>query len=305
MPAGIKYNLTPLEVDKELWNQEESFRLSGGFNLVDDKLVAGTILPSLAPLAIDFTTRRAKVVKNVKVYESAAANATAIKVEKLSLAYVNMYLGNGVKAAQVTAIDKTNASYDLLTISLGAAVTAGNILFETTSVVGVKGVYTLTIGTNATAADKLTINGIDYTFAAAAAVDVIAVGASATATAANLQDTVEADNQDFVVKANGAKLVFTQKVAGTGAIPVISVTQTGGGTLAASIAQTTAGTVGTATEPLNVANFLNYARVKVEDGATVTALGEAFEIKESRLELPISAKDKANFRANGGFFIFV
>jgi hypothetical protein len=297
MPAGMKYDLNPLEVEKELWNQSTTFRLSGGFNLDDDKLAAGITLPSLTPLAIDFATRKAKAVKNVKIYENAAANAVVIKIKKNSLAYVNMYLGNGVKAALVTAIDKTNAAYDVLTITLGAAVTDNQILFETTAVVGVKGVYTLTIGTVPAVDDKLTINGTEYTFAAAAAEGKIMIGADKVATTGNLQDTVEADNQDFVVKANGAKLVLTQKVAGTGAIPVIVVTQTGGGTLAATIAQTTAGVSGTSTEPLNVAKFLNYARVKVETGATVTAIGQAYEIKESKLTVPVSAKDKVSLGA--------
>jgi hypothetical protein len=302
MPAGMKYDLNPLEVEKELWNQSTTFRLSGGFNLDDDKLAAGITLPSLTPLAIDFATRKAKAVKNVKIYENAAANAVVIKIKKNSLAYVNMYLGNGVKAALVTAIDKTNAAYDVLTITLGAAVTDNQILFETTAVVGVKGVYTLTIGTVPAVDDKLTINGTEYTFAAAAAEGKIMIGADKVATTGNLQDTVEADNQDFVVKANGAKLVLTQKVAGTGAIPVIVVTQTGGGTLAATIAQTTAGVSGTSTEPLNVAKFLNYASVKVETGATVTAIGQAYEIKESKLTVPVSAKDKVSL---GARFMFV
>lgn len=305
MPAGIKYDLTPLGTEKELCRAETIFRLSGGFNLDDDKLVADTHLPVLAPLAVDFATRKAKAVKNVKVYENAAANATAIKIEKNSLAYVDMYLSNGTKAAQVTAINKSNAAYDTLTVTLGAAVIAGNILFEASgaSANAAKGVYTLTIGTVPVADDKLTINGIDYIFAAAAAEDKIMIGADKVATAGNLQDTVEADNQDFVVKANGAKLVFTQKVAGVGAIPVIVVTQTGGGTLAATIAQTTAGSAGVvASDPMNVANFLNYARVKVEVGATVTAIGQAFEIKESKLTVPVSAKDKVSL---GARFMFV
>lgn len=304
MPAGIKYSLDPLAVEKELCNIATVYRLAGGFNLVDDKLVAGSFLSHLAPLAVDFTTRKAKALKNVKIYENAAANATEIKVEKNSLAYVNMFLGNGSKAAQVTAIDKTNASYDLVTITLSAAVIVGEILFETSAATaGTKGVYTLTIGTIPAVDDKLTINGIDYIFAAAAAENKIMIGATAVATAANLQDTVEHDNPDFLVKSNGAKLVFTQKVAGVGAIPVIVVTQTGGGTLAATIAQTTAGVSAViGTEPLNVANALNYARVKVEDGATITAVGQAFEIKEKDLYLPVHAKDKANL---GSRFMFV
>lgn len=194
MPAGIKYSLDPLAVEKELCNLATVYRLAGGFNLVDDKLVAGTHLPHLAPLAVDFTTRKAKAVKNVKVYENAASNATAIKVEKNSLAYVGMFIGTGTKGAQVDAIDKTNASYDTLTIAaaLTEAVTAGQVLFESTLV---------------------------------------------------------------------------------------------GGTIVK-----------------NVANALNYARVKVEDGATVTAIGQAYEIKEKSLDLPVCDKDKTSL---GARFMFV
>ena len=312
MAAGVKYSLTPLAVEPENCRIETIVRGTGGFNLSLTNLTVGEFLPPLAPLAINLTTRSAVAVKNVKVYENALANATAIKVVKGSLAYTGMFLGNGSNAAEVTAVDKTNALYDALTITLGAAVTAGDILMEVagaSSVVNaVKGIYTLTIGTVPVADDKLSINGIEYTFAAAAAEGKIMIGANAIATAANLQDTVEADNQNFVVKANGAKLVFTQKVAGTGAIPAIVVTQTGGGTLAASIAETTAGVAGVVnavTEPLNVANFLNYARTKIELGATITNILAVHEIQESKLELPISAKDKVNFRANGGLYTFV
>lgn len=299
MPAGVKYSLDPLATEKELCNLATVYRLAGGFNLVDDKLVAGTYLPHLAPLAVDFTTRKAKAVKNVKVYENAASNATAIKVEKNSLAYANMYLGNGSKAAQVTAIDKTNATYDLLTITLGAAVTAGNVLFEVGATASVKAVHKITIGTNAANTDTLTIDGVVYTFATAAAEGVIAVGGTALATAANLEDAVSAQYEGvFSVKADGAKLVLTQLVPGVGAIPVISKT----GTIAATVATTTEAVVGTSTEPLNVANALNYARVKVEDGATITALGQAYEIKEKDLYLPVHAKDKTSL---GARFMFV
>lgn len=194
MPAGMKYDYTPQEVEKEICRQDTIYRLSGGFNLEDDKLVDGVYLPHLAPLAIDFTTRKAVAVKNVKIYEDAASDATKLKIEKNSLAYVGMIIGTGAKGATVSAIDKSNSSYDELTVAaaLGATVKAGQVLFE----------------------------------------------ASAT-----------------------------------------------GGTTVK-----------------NVANFLNYARVKVENGATVTAVGRAYEIIESKLSLPISSKDKASLGAN---FMFV
>lgn len=45
------------------------------------------------------------------------------------------------------------------------------------------------------------------------------------------------------------------------------------------------------------ANFLNYAWTKVEAGASVTAIGQAFEIRPSRLLAPISEKDKETLGA--------
>lgn len=50
------------------------------------------------------------------------------------------------------------------------------------------------------------------------------------------------------------------------------------------------------------ATALNYAWTKVEPGATVTAIGRAFEIKESKLIVPISAKDKESL---GDRFMFI
>ena len=40
------------------------------------------------------------------------------------------------------------------------------------------------------------------------------------------------------------------------------------------------------------ATALNYAWTKVEAGATVTAIGQAYEIRPTRLIVPISDKDK-------------
>ena len=308
MAAGISYDLAAQAASPEVCNVASIYRLAGGFNLEDAALVAGSKLAPLAPLSVNFATRKAVAVKSVKVQANAAYNATEIRIVKGSLAYVGMFIGNGAVAAEVTAIDKTNAAYDKLTTTLTQAVTAGDVLFETagasSNVVAVKGVYTATIGTIPVVDDVLTVNGTGYSFAAAAAEGKIMIGATAIATAANLQDVLEADNQNFVVKANGAKLVFTQKVAGVGAIPTIAVTQTGGGTLAASIAETTAGVAAGAsvTAPKNIANVLNYAEVTVGTGETVTAIGQVFEIVEANLSLPLSAVDKANL---GARFMFV
>ena len=191
MPAGIKYDLKGQEVEKELYNVKSGYRLAGGFNIDDSDIDDGQYIPVLAPLAVDFKTRTAKVSKSVKAVE--AINATTLKVQKGSFAKVNMHLGNGAKGATISAIDTTNANYDTLTLSATIdGVKAGDVLFEAKT-------------------------------------------------------------------ANG-------------------------------------------NEVKNPANFLNYARVKKEAGATVTALGQAYEIQTNKLYVPVSDKDKETL---GARFMFI
>ena len=83
MPAGIKYDLKGQEVEKELYNVKSGYRLAGGFNIDDSDIDDGQYIPVLAPLAVDFKTRTAKVSKSVKAVE--AINATTLKVQKGSL----------------------------------------------------------------------------------------------------------------------------------------------------------------------------------------------------------------------------
>lgn len=128
MPAGIHYDLKPMDVLREMCRFDTVKRLSGGVNFEDKNVPEGTMLMPLTPLAVDLKTRKAVAVKNVKVVET--ANGTAIKVAKYSLAYVGMHLGNGEAGATVSAIDKSNASYDLLTVSAALDVAAGDVLFE-------------------------------------------------------------------------------------------------------------------------------------------------------------------------------
>ena len=191
MPAGIKYDLKGQEVEKELYNVKTGYRLAGGFNIEDSDIDDGQYIPVLAPLAVDFKTRTAKVSKSVKAVE--AINATTLKVQKGSFVKVSMHLGNGTKGATISAIDTTNANYDTLTLSATIdGVKAGDVLFEAKT-------------------------------------------------------------------ANG-------------------------------------------NEVKNPANFLNYARVKKEAGATITALGQAYEIQTNKLYVPVSDKDKETL---GARFMFI
>ncbi len=194
MAVGIKYEVKPQDNVSEFCRFDTVYRLSGGFHLNVSKLKSGTMLPPMTPLALDFATRTATPVVNVKVFEDITATDTEIKVAKKSLAYVGMFVGNGSKGAEVESIDTSNVDYDVLTTKepLGAVVKKDVVLFETTAVGGTK-----------------------------------------------------------------------QK---------------------------------------NVAVALNYAWTKVEDGATVTAVGQVYEIKTSKLVCPISQKDKDDL---GDRFMFI
>ncbi len=194
MPAGFKYDMNLIEkVMPEMCRFETVYRLSGGFNLDISNLAGVDAIPPLTPVVIDFVTRKAVAVINVEVVESISAGATALKVKKGSLVGVGAHLGNGSNGGTVTAIDKSNADYDLVTLAEGSTLVAekGAVLFEATAVGG-----------------------------------------------------------------KSAK---------------------------------------------RTANFLNYAWTKVVEGATITAIGRAYEIRPTRLIAPISEKDKASL---GDRFLF-
>ncbi len=194
MPAGFKYETKPIEgVLPEMCRFDTVYRLSGGFNLDISNLSGVKAIPPLTPLVLDFKARKATAVVNVQVYEKIEAGTTSLKIKKGSLAFVGMHLGNGTNGGTVTAIDKSNESYDVITLadSPTLAANADAVLFEATAVGG--------------------------------------KNAKATATA------------------------------------------------------------------------LNYAWTKIENGATVTAIGRAYEIRPTKLIVPISDKDKESL---GDRFLF-
>ena len=191
MAAGFKYDLKPTQTLDELCRYETVYRLSGGFNLDVDNLNMVSHLPILAPLKVDFKTRKAVAIRNVRVLEKLSAEMTEFKVAKGSLCYIGMNLGNGSKVGVITKIDH-KPEFDLLTIKeAGLTANAGDVLFES-----------------------------------------------------------NADGK-------------TPKV---------------------------------------VANFLNYGRRKIELGATVTVIGKAYEVIESKLPIPLSTKDKEGLTSR---FMFV
>lgn len=140
MAAGTKYNLTPEYKPEELYRVETGVRKSGPWKLDIANLVVGSVLPVFTPIQADLKKRTIVPVRNFRVVEAYTTGdpALSIKVAKGSLAYVGMFIGSGKKGAEVTAIDKTNKAYDVLTIKavFGENIAKDAVLFEATAVAG-------------------------------------------------------------------------------------------------------------------------------------------------------------------------
>ena len=140
MAAGTKYNLNSEYKPEEFYRVETGVRKSGPWKLDITNLVVGSVLPVFTPVQADLKKRTLVPVRNVKVveaYTTGDSNLT-IKVAKDSLAYQGMFIGSGKKGAEVTAIDKTNKGYDVLTIkaAFGEDIAKDAVLFEATAVGG-------------------------------------------------------------------------------------------------------------------------------------------------------------------------
>lgn len=131
MPAGFKYNLTPEVEMEERYDVQTGIRRRGPFVLDTTNIPAGAKLPSFAPMVADLKYHKVKLVRNFKVVEALAAAGTSLKVAKGCFPYAGMTIGNGSFVSAVSAIDQSNAGYDVLTIAApGVAIAKGETLFE-------------------------------------------------------------------------------------------------------------------------------------------------------------------------------
>lgn len=138
MAAGFVYDLKPKEVQEERYDVSTGVRRRGNYILDVTGLAVGSYVPSFTPIAADLKAKTAKIVVNVLVVEAADTAATSIKISKGSYLVAGMFIGTGSKGAKVTAIDKTNVDYDVVTVeaTIGAALKVGDVLFEATAVGG-------------------------------------------------------------------------------------------------------------------------------------------------------------------------
>ena len=129
--AGFKYNLPPKEEQEERYDVSTGLRRRGNYVLDVAGLTAGSYVPSFTPIAADLKAKTAKIVVNVLVKENVGATDTKVKIAKGSFVVMGTILGNGTKGATITAIDKSKAEYDELTIDAAmGALKTGDVLFE-------------------------------------------------------------------------------------------------------------------------------------------------------------------------------
>lgn len=151
-------------VNKILWDEAKATRAQGGFTLIANVLSGLSVLLKGAPLAVDYTARTAKVVKTATVI--AGGDATNTRVSKGSSFKIGSVISQavGAIAVAITAIDATNAAYDVLThLTVTTAFTAGNVVFEADAV-GATSAYLYTanalLSDNAKIAGSVTVTAV-------------------------------------------------------------------------------------------------------------------------------------------------
>lgn len=103
----------PSNIQEGKWDEKTCVRRQGGYLVDETAIPSGTKwLPKGAPMSL-LASGKVAVCKTAKVYEAAAASATSLKVSKGHLFAV----GDKVFGSTISAINSSNADYDVLTIS--------------------------------------------------------------------------------------------------------------------------------------------------------------------------------------------
>ena len=110
------------------------------------------------------------------------------------------------------------------------------------AVTAVAGVYTITIGTKAVTGDKFTVNGVDFVAGTDFALTTDTATGNATALTAALNASTDPKLSVYTWTSSGAAITATEDSGKEGAgVPVVVITKTTEGTMAAVVATTTKG----------------------------------------------------------------
>lgn len=148
-----------------IWQSKNLQVAQGGFTLEG---TAGEIVKAGTPIAFDEGTRLA-VIGKFGVAQAVATNAaTQYKVLKNSKLVVGMSVTSGAAAAakKITAIDKTDVNFDLITLeaTLGVAIAVGDSIYVDDAGKTPKGLLyqEVTIGNNSIQDITIVIRGTVY-----------------------------------------------------------------------------------------------------------------------------------------------
>ncbi len=119
---------------QEIWQEKTVRVLSGGFNIVGfEKFAQIGYLPKGIPLNIDFANRNATPIKGAILNAAMLVDATTAEVKKGHTFIVGDFFGNSAAATTITAIDTTNANYDVFTLAGAIGVVSnGGLLLSAT-----------------------------------------------------------------------------------------------------------------------------------------------------------------------------
>jgi len=300
MAAGITYDASTFAAAEELYNVKSGYRMAGGANLYVTDLSAQEKIPPLTPLYVvaDNTyagVKNAYVVRNARVQADFTANGSKakIQIEKGSFWNVDDNIAfDESNYGTIKAIVTTNADYDEVefdaAIPTGCNFTKGDVLSPVKVTEG-SGVTTETTAHEAVVYEAAVYNSADIT-----SLKIVK--------GSGLVDP--GDGKTLTVKFGGNDIVISKFEEGstydTITITGIAYSVPLGTVLRWSTSVTTDNPDTFVAE--RTANFLAYAPVKVEAGASVTLLGRAFEIDEDKLYIPVTDADKASL---GDRFMFI
>lgn len=132
---GMGYKRTLTTSDVPVWQRIDQ-NAQGGFLLDTTDLVTDSVVKAGTPMAYNEATRTAKPLLTATFYETSTGTPTTYKVNKGHNLVVGKYFARtaGDKAYAITAIDTSNAAYDVVTVgtSIGGA-TIGETAFASST----------------------------------------------------------------------------------------------------------------------------------------------------------------------------
>jgi len=297
MAAGRTYDASTFAAAEELYNVKSGYRMAGGANLSVTDLSAQEKIPPLTPLYVVADERyagvkNAYVVRNARVQAAftATGELAKIRIEKGSFWNVGDNIAFDESNYGTIKAIVTKADYDEVEFenAIPCDLTKGDVLSPVKVTKGEDSTPVITAH-----------QAVVYEAAVYSSDDITSLK---IVKGSGIKDPGAGD--PLTVNLAGNDIDITGFTPGGQDDAYDTITITGiaysvplGAVLRWETSETTDTFVAERT-----ANFLAYAPVKVEAGASVTLLGRAFEIVEDKLYIPVTDADKASL---GDRFMFI